>query len=79
MIKERRAYIVLVLICIALCGAVLLISVQSAKNETRKFCEVLVVQTQYPVPEPTSTGDQESVKAYRVYLGRVKVASELGC
>lgn len=79
MIKERRAYIVLVLICMAMCGAFLILSIQSSKSETKKFCQVLVIQTQYPVPSPTSTGDPEVVKAYRVYQGRVKLAVQLGC
>jgi hypothetical protein len=78
-IRERRAYVVLAVICIALCLGVFLLSVDTAKNNDRKFCEVLVIQTQYPVPQPVISGNPQEMKAWRVYNGRLKLAHDLGC
>lgn len=79
MLRERKAYIVLVVICIALCLGVFLLSVQTAMVNDKKFCQVLVIQTQYPEPKPTKNATLVQEKAWRIYQGRLELTHDLGC
>jgi len=79
MMRERRAYIVLVGICIVLCVITLLISASNARNQTKKACMVLVIEAQYPPAKPGIGATKEVIKKWRVYQGRLALMRSLGC
>jgi len=79
-LKERRGFVVLSVICIFSCIVAILISTENAKSETRKFCQVLVVQVHFPPPKPPNlVAHTEAVERWLVYTRRVEVFHELGC
>lgn len=78
--KERRAYIVLVLICVFLCGGVLTISLRAENSGDKRTCEVLVVEKEFPPPKPADPkSDPAAERSWQLHVHRLKLYNELGC
>lgn len=78
--KERKAYIVLVALCIFLCGGVLTISLISQDRSEKRLCEVLVVEKLYPPPKPVSPeADRSAERAWQFHIRRLDLYKDLGC
>ena len=79
--KERKAYIILVIISIMLSGAVYTANrVQQTRNE-HKFCDILSFSIVGPVPsKPADPKDHPSrERAYEGYQKIIKLKKDLGC
>ena len=78
--KERRSYIVLVLICIVLCGGVLTLSFRNENQAERRWCGMLVVEKMYPPPKPANPkADPRAERVWLLHEARLKLYGELGC
>lgn len=79
--KERRGYIVLVLISMILSGAVLLFGVVQERNNEHKFCDVfdtLISSSPRPTPANPKT-DPSRARSYEIYVKFVALDKSLGC
>ena len=79
-IRERKAYIVLVLICIFLCGGVLTISLKNQEKAERRWCGMLSIETIYIPPKPADPkANPQEERVWLIHLARLKLFHELGC
>lgn len=75
--KERKAYILLVVIAVGLSW--LLFSASIAAND-HKFCQLIHLGTENPVPKPAHPKEDPSRQhAYDGYVSAVKLGHDLGC
>jgi hypothetical protein len=78
--KERRAYIVLLIICVLLCGGVLAISVKTAHDSDKQMCVMLVIEKQYAPPKPANPKvNIQEERVWLLHVARLKLANKLGC
>jgi hypothetical protein len=78
--RERRAYVVLVLICIFLCGATLAISGKTAHDSDKQMCIMLVVEKQYAPAKPADPkANPKGERVWQLHVARLKLAEKLGC
>jgi hypothetical protein len=78
--KERRAYVILVIISVVLSISSFLLSVQVAKTNEKKFCDIINSVVAVPVPRPSDP--QKDPSRERAYIFDVKFKSldeSLGC
>lgn len=78
--KERRAYVILVLVCVIISTASFFISVQVANSNEKKFCDILTFGLAVPVPKPEDPKVHPSrERAYEAYIKVMHLTHALGC
>jgi hypothetical protein len=78
-LKERKSYIILVLISIALSGLSILYSAHLVTASNKKFCTVINMRVIDPVPKPTASLDREAEVKLRKHIAFVALKHDLGC
>ena len=80
MVHERRGYIVLALISIALSLTVLLLGVHHTTSSNHKFCDLFNTMLASPTPKPADTKtDPSRARSYKLYLKLKVLDRSLGC
>jgi len=78
--KERRAYVVLVLICIFLCGGVLTISIKNQQASDRRWCGTLAIERVYAPPKPANPeANPQAERVWLLHVARLDLANQIGC
>lgn len=79
--KERRGYIILVLISMILSGAVLLFGVIQQDRNDHKFCDMFnTIINSSPAPKPADPKkDPSRARSYNIYVKFVTLDKSLGC
>lgn len=78
--KERRAYISLVLISAILCGSVFLLSLRNSQNNSEKICAIVSIIVSTPAVKPTDPERQPALeRTYQNYLKFQRLDKVFGC
>jgi len=79
-LKERRAYIVLVLISVFLSLAGFFAGIHEIKSNNHKFCQIINAALAVPVAKPANPKIHQSrERAYESYIRVVRLGRDLGC
>lgn len=78
--KERRAYIILVLLSVFLSVMAYAGSVRKEDQDQRKFCDIVRFSLAIPAPKPADPKTHPSrERAYEGYQKVVRLGKSLGC
>jgi hypothetical protein len=78
--RERKAYIILVLISVVLSMGAYFLAVQAINNTQHKFCDIVNAVTADPIPKPSDPISNPSrERSYEFYLKFQVLDSRLGC
>ena len=78
--KERRGYVVLVLISVFLSLMVLLYGAKVENNNEHKFCDLFGALLSTPAPKPADPQkDPSRARSYKLYLKFKALDHNLGC
>lgn len=79
-VRERKSYIILVLICIFLCGGVLTLTQRNQHRSDQRWCGMLAIEKLYSPPKPTNPGQNpQEERVWLLHVARLKLFKELGC
>lgn len=79
-LKERKAYIILVLISVGLSLAVAVFGLRAIKANDQKFCDVINATISTAVPKPADPlKDPSRERLYEFYLKFRTLDERLGC
>jgi hypothetical protein len=79
-VRERRGYVVLVLISLIFSAGVFMINNQQQKQDEQKFCQLLDASLSVPVPRPANPAANPSrQRAFELYMKAVRLDHSLGC
>ena len=80
MSRDRRAYVILVLISFILSAGSFFLSVRQSQEAERNFCDVIVGITSAPAPKPTDPAANPSrERAYIWHEKFVRLGQKIGC
>lgn len=77
--RYRRAFVVLVLLSLAVGGASLLFTVHEVQASNHQFCMVVAPFAQLPVAKPTSPAQKAVAAQYLWHQRFVQLSRSLGC
>lgn len=78
--KERRAYISLILISTILCGSVFLLSLKNSHTNAAKICAIISIIVSDPPERPSPPqADPEQERSYQNYLKFEKLDKAFSC
>jgi hypothetical protein len=79
-IRERKAYIILVLICIFLCGGTFVLGVKNQEAAERRWCGMLAIEKIYAPPKPADPEKYPQMeRVWLLHVARLKLFNQLGC
>lgn len=78
--KERRAYISLILISAILCGSVFLLSLRNSHSNGQKICAIVSIIVSTPAIKPTDPERQPDLeRTYQNYLKFQRLDKAFSC
>jgi hypothetical protein len=78
--KERRGYVVLVLLSVFLSVATYAAGVRKQTTDEHKFCDIVTFSLSVPAPKPADPKAHPSrQRAYEGYQKVVRLGQSLGC
>jgi hypothetical protein len=80
MVRERRAYIILVVVCVLLSLSTLMISVQAISQNNKKWCVVVNHFATAVIVKPAHPKiNKELERDYERYVRYLHLAKAIGC
>ena len=78
--KERRSYVILVLMCFVLATGSFILSVRQIRSSDHKFCTLMDALSETPVPKPSNPKANPSrERSYEYYVIISELDRSLGC